>query len=50
VDEEHLAVARQLFFNCAADQRFSKGSDDGLNREAILRRRFDHTHVAQTDQ
>src|ERR1700682_967408 len=32
VDEENLAVARQLFLNRAADQGFGKRGDDGLNR------------------
>ena len=50
VHEKHLPVARQLFFDHALHQRLAERRDGGLNRQAILRRRLDHAHVAQAHQ
>ena len=50
VHEEHLALARQLFFDHALHQRLAERRHRGLNRQAVLRRRFDHAHVAQADE
>ena len=50
VNEKNLAVARQLLFDDALDERLAEGSDGGLNREAVFRRRFDHAHIPQAHQ
>ena len=34
----------------ALHQRLRKRRDGRLNRQAVFRRRFDHAHIAQTDQ
>jgi hypothetical protein len=50
VYEEDLPVPRKLFLNGPSNQRFGKGSDHRLNRQAVLGGRFDNAHVAQADE
>ena len=50
VHEEDLPAARHLVADRARDHRLIELDDVGLNREAILRRRFDDRHVADADQ
>src|SRR4029077_3815083 len=48
--EENLSMPGQFLLDGAANQRFGKWSDHGLNGQAVLRRRFDDAHVAQTNE
>src|SRR5580704_15347133 len=50
MNEKNLAFAREFFFHHALHESFAERRDGGLNREAILRRRFDHTHITQTNE
>src|SRR5580704_9900701 len=50
VNEKNLAFASEFGFDGALDEVFLEGRDDGLNGEAIARRRFDEGHIAKTDE
>ncbi len=50
VDEKYLAVPRELFFHHVLNQSLAKRGDRSLDREPIFGRRFDHAHIAQTNQ
>ena len=50
VDEEDLAAAFELAANRPADHLLIEFDDVGLDRQAILRRRFDDRHVANADE
>src|SRR6185437_772284 len=49
-DEVRLAAALEFDLNGRADEFFVELGDDGLDRHSIFGRRFDHAHVAQTDE
>ncbi len=50
MNEIDLAFAGHFVFDGAANEFFVKGCDDGLNGEAVARRRFDQRHVAEADE
>ena len=50
VDEEHLAAPIELAQDRVADEPGRRLSDPGLDRQAILRRRLDHAHVADAGE
>jgi len=49
VQEVNLALAFQLAIDCVADDALVVPTNDGLDREAIERRRFDRRHVFYPD-
>ena len=50
VHEINLAAAVDFLFDRRLDQLFVPVRDYGLDRHAVLGRRFNHAHVAQADQ
>ena len=50
VQEVHLAAAAQLAQHRLADQALGPGGDEGLDRQALLRRGGDHRKVADSFQ
>ena len=50
MDKVHLTAALEFMFDGGANQFFVKRRYDGLNRNAILRRRLDYAHVAQANK
>ena len=50
VQKEHLAAAVQFALDGIADDAFVELSDDGLDRQAVVRRRLDGAHVARAGQ
>ena len=50
VHEVHLAAAFQFLLDGALDQLLVPLRDHRLDRHAILRRRLDHAHIAQSQQ
>ena len=50
MDEIHLAAARDLLLDGGANQLVAVMRHHGVDRQAILGRRLDHRHVAQSGQ
>ena len=50
VDEVDLPAAIEFLLDGGLDQLVVPAGDHGLDRHAVLGRRFDHAHVAQSDQ